>query len=135
MATDQDPRPESSNLPDTRLDAMGMVKRLGNFPDDLIFMLTEVSERVVTTEKKGAVVATFDINKVKGQPAVTIGVKLKERMPEGDESGAVVYAVGDGFLHRDDPRQTVMEFRVVTPDDGSARRLEATEDAVRKVQD
>ncbi len=113
------------------MDALSVAQRLGGgtFLDDLHFNLTEVSEQVVVTGRPGTVTVTLKIEPVKGEPAVTIASALKQSRPAADPKGAIFYAVGDGQLEKNDPRQVPMEFRVV-PDLTSDVRsvgLEASE--------
>jgi hypothetical protein len=98
------------------MDSLTILQRLGggHFIDELAYHLTRVSEEVVTSGNKGTVTVAFSIAQAqRNEPTVIIDEKFSERPPSPETKGAMFYAVGDGMLHKEDPRQTRMEFRVV----------------------
>lgn len=111
------------------MDGLSVAQRLGGgkFLDDLNFALTTVAEDVVVARTKGSVTVTFAIEQIKDEPAVTILSQIKRGHPVPEAKGSIFYAVGDGKLDRNDPRQMTMHFDVVpsglevrTPPDAEA---------------
>ncbi len=116
------------------MDALGVIQRLGGgrLMELLAAALTEVAQSVVLTEKPGSVTLTLKLAKVASQDAVIVTEAIKQGLPVAASRGALFYAVGDGALHLEDPRQTVMEFRTVDVETGEIRELPATQRAARE---
>lgn len=109
------------------MDSLAVIQRLasGEFLDRLAFALTEVGERVVVTGNKGGVTVTFAMTKhMKGEPVVMIEETIKTAPPPDSPRGAMFYAIGNGTLEKDDPRQPALpEFRTVDVSDLSPRLI------------
>ena len=71
--------------------------------------------------KGGRVTVTFKLERIKDEPAVTIISEIKRGHPVPEAKGSIFYAVGDGSLEKNDPRQLTMDFRVV-PGEGLVTR-------------
>jgi len=91
----------------------------GELVDQLARSLILVAEEVRETRKKGAVTLTLNVlPSPGGDDVVIISEDLKRKPPARDPRGAIFFAIGDGLLHRSDPRQT--EFQVRTADSGKS---------------
>ena len=101
------------------MDALGVIQRLGSgkLIDDLHFALVDVSEQVANAKKgsKGTVTLTFEITKDTEDAMVSIIETISRRPPKSEPRGAFFYAL-DGGLHREDPRQPSMDFRILESD-------------------
>jgi hypothetical protein len=96
--------------------AMDLVAKLGmrRALVKLYRALVMTAEEVVQTGNKGAVSMVLTITRPKGSDAaILIEEKIKRGPPSEDPFGAVFYAIGDGLLHDEDPRQTRLELHVV----------------------
>lgn len=114
------------------MDPLAAIQRLagGHFVEDLYVALTQVAEEVANSPvkgTKGAVTVTFVVTKEQaGEPMVSITEAIAKRPPKPEPLGAYFFAV-DGGLHRENPNQVAMEFRVL--DGGSeTRRLNEQEE-------
>ena len=107
------------------MDALGVLNKLaqGRLIESLHAAIVEVAEAVIATEKAGSVTLTLKIAKVGDYEAVTVAEQIKRGLPVPKERGALFF-VGDGELHKEDPRQIPMEFRVVQDADSGVRTLE-----------
>ena len=101
------------------MDALGVLQRLGSgkLIDDLHFALVDIAEQVAHAKKgsKGTVTLTFEISKDTEDAMVSIIETISRRPPKSEPRGAFFFAM-DGGLHREDPRQPSMEFRVLESD-------------------
>lgn len=105
----------------------------GKFLQELADHLAAVSQEVVRTGNKGAVSATLNVERFKDTLMVTVAVQVQPKPPAEKPLGAMFYAVGDGNLWRDDPRQIPMEFReVIDTATGEIKRVGEDEPTVRE---
>lgn len=101
----------------------------GSFPEKLTEALTEIAQEVVKTGKPGKVTVSFEIKQFpQGEPSVAIIETIGRRPPSEPGRGMVAYAM-DGELHRTDPRQIAMTFRVVDEVTGEIRELPNDEES------
>ena len=99
------------------MDPLAVLQRLGSghLLDDLHEALTETAQDVVATGRPGRVTLTLTIStKRKDDPLVTVDESISRASPraKSDPLGAIFWAL-DGALHREDPRQLPLDFRVV----------------------
>lgn len=103
------------------MDPIAVLQRLGNgrFIDDLHEAVAATAQEVVETGKAGTVTVTLKISAANGQgdPFVTVADEIQRKPPKKDPKATFFFAL-DNELHRDDPRQTVMEFRTVNKETG-----------------
>jgi hypothetical protein len=100
------------------MDALATIQRLGQgrLLESLHSALVATSEEVVETGKPGTITLKLTVsNHGQGDELVTVNETLSRTSPKRPSRGAIFYAV-EGELHRDDPRQTKMDFRLVEPD-------------------
>ncbi len=105
------------------MDALATLQRLANgrLIDELHTALVTTAEEVVATGKTGTVTVTFKVsNRGAGDPLVIIEETIARSAPKKDPKGAFFFAI-DGALHREDPRQTTLEFRTVDTETGEIR--------------
>ncbi len=105
------------------MDPLSVLQRLGSgrLIEDLAAALTVTAEEVVATGKPGTVTLTLKVSTIsQGNPLVMVDEQLSRSAPKKDPKGAAFYAV-DGTLHREDPRQMVMEFRTINRETGEIR--------------
>lgn len=84
----------------------------GHFVEDLHLALVLVAEEVVLSRKKGAVSVTFNIHP-NSDDTILITDDLQRKPPKRESRSSVFFSIGDGLLHKGDPRQTQMELRQV----------------------
>ncbi|MFH0899054.1 MAG: hypothetical protein V2A73_00350 [Pseudomonadota bacterium] len=78
----------------------------------------------MTTGKPGSVTVKLTVsNEDQGDPLVIVSSTINRTTPKRDGRGAVFYAV-DGELHREDPRQTKMDFRRIDTSTGEIRDID-----------
>ncbi len=97
------------------MDALAVLQRLGTgrLLEELHEALVTTAEEVVATGKPGTVTLTLKVsNNSQGDAMVMVRETVSRSAPKRDPRGAMFYAL-DGALHREDPRQAVMEFRTV----------------------
>ena len=97
------------------MDALAVLQRLsgGQLIPDLAEALVLTADEVVNTGKPGTVTLTLKVStKRAGDVVVVIDETIARRSPQRDPRGAYFYAV-EGGLHSQDPRQTVMDLRVI----------------------
>lgn len=81
--------------------------------DKLTDAMMLVAEDVINTGRKGKVVLTLGISQASpGEPSVIVVEQIVPTLPKKDPLGAILF-IGDREFHRRDPRQPVMDFRVV----------------------
>lgn len=117
------------------MDALAILQRLagGNLIREVVDALATTAEEVVATGKPGTVTLTLKVStKNQGDPFVIVEETLARAAPKKDARGAYFFAV-DGELHRDDPRQTRIDFRTVDRDTGEVRAAGDVAATVREV--
>ena len=111
------------------MDPLSTLQRLGQgrLIEELHQALVATAEEVRETGKPGAVTLTLKVsNAAQGEPMMVITDQITRKSPSKAPRSAFLYAV-DGELHREDPRQTRMEFRAV--DVTSGEIIEPTDHA------
>ena len=117
------------------MDALAVVQRLGSgrLLDELREALAATAEEVVATGKPGTVTVTLKVsNKGQGDPLVMVDEVVSRASPKRDPRGAYFFAL-DGELHREDPRQQVMEFRSIDTTTGEVREPRRRESEERSL--
>lgn len=97
------------------MDALAAIQRLGQgrLLESLHAALVATSEEVVETGKPGKITLTLSVsNHGQGDEVIIVNETLSRTSPKRPSRGAMFYAV-EGELHKDDPRQIPMEFRLV----------------------
>lgn len=97
------------------MDELTFFQRIGggNFMAKVLRGAEEIAADVIKTGKKGRVTISLEFERFKDDNALVIVTETIKLAPPTEKSnGAMFYSV-EGELHRDDPRQTVMDFRVV----------------------
>ncbi len=115
------------------MNALAVLQRLGTgqLLEDLHAALVATAEEVVATGKPGKVTLTLTLtNKNQGDPLLIIDETVSRTIPKKDAKGAIFWAI-DGELHRDDPRQEVMDFRTVDTRTGEIRQVASERDERR----
>lgn len=116
------------------MDSLAVLQKLGSgrFIDEVVDAVAKTADEVVATGKAGSVTVTLKIsNSGVGDALVVIADQIARRSPKKDPRAAFLYSV-DGTLHREDPRQTVMEFRTV---EGGAPEFRSVEDRGHAVRE
>lgn len=122
------------------VDALEALMSMGGGSGQLVQLMFKslvlVSEEVVETKKKGGVTITLNVlPSPGGDEVVIISEDVKRKPPSRDPKGAIFFAIGDGMLRRNDPRQTTFEVRQA---EGSGttelRVVEHPEPRVREAQ-
>jgi len=117
------------------MDPLSVIQRLGSGHtlEDLYDALTTTAQEVVATGKPGTVTLTLKVsNKGQGNPLVIVEETVARTSPRKDPRGAIFYAL-DGALHREDPRQVRMDFRILDPETGEIRSVDEARNE-RKVE-
>jgi hypothetical protein len=107
------------------VDPLSVIQRLGSGHtlEDLCDALTATAQEVVATGKPGTITLTLKVsNKGQGNPLVIVEETVARTSPKKDPKGAIFFAL-DGALHREDPRQTRMDFRILDPETGEIREV------------
>lgn len=101
--------------------------------EELEEALNKAATEVVETGKPASVTLALKIStKSPGDPMVIIDETVSRSVPKRAPRGAVFFAV-DGELHREDPRQTRMEFRTVDTTTGEIREPQTREKVEREI--
>lgn len=117
------------------MDSIAILQRLGGglLLEELREALIATAEEVVATGKPGSVTLTLKIStKSQFDPFIAIDETLQRKPPGKDARGAWVYAL-DGDFHRDDPRQTRLDFREIDRETGEIRTRDDRATTVREV--
>lgn len=117
------------------MDGLAILQRLGRGTviPDLTDALNKTAEEVVATGKPGTVTLTLKVStKSIGDPFVAIEESIARSAPKKDPRGAFFFAV-EGGLHREDPRQSQIDFRTVDRETGEIRDRDDLAVAVREV--
>ena len=116
------------------MDALTTLNSLGGgkFLEQLADLMAGVASDVVRTGKKGSVAATITIEPLKDGAEVIVTAAVQPKPPAERPQGAVFFAL-DGELHRNDPRQTAMEFRIVDEATGEIRGTVDEAQEIRRV--
>jgi hypothetical protein len=106
------------------MDSLTTLTRLGGgkFLDAISEHLAAVAADVVRTGKKGSVVATITVEQFEAEPEVIVTATVQPKPPSEKPQAAIFFAL-DGELHREDPRQPRLDFRVVNETTGEIRHV------------
>lgn len=108
------------------MDALAILQRLGSgqLLDDLRDALVATAEEVVQTGNAGKVTLTITMTtKSQGDVLIMVDETVSRTVPKADPKGAFFYMVG-GSLHREDPRQSPLDFREVDTSTGELRTVQ-----------
>ena len=96
------------------MDPIEELQRLGggHLLDDIYKSLVLVAEEVIETRKGGSITLTLKVAPAPGgEDRVVVSEDLKRKPPAKEPRGAIYFVIGDGLLHKSDPRQIVFEVR------------------------
>jgi len=101
---------------------------------DLATRLALAAQEVVETQNAATVTLAIKVTPVQGNDAAVIATEeIKVSGPKKNPKGAIFFAVGDGFLHKSDPRQ--VQFGVTQTVDGSAPELRVIDQPAPRVKE
>ena len=105
------------------MDALAVLQRLGGgrLIEEVAEHLKTTADEVVLTGKTGTVTITLKVStKNQGDPMVVVEETIARSAPKKDPKAAYFYSLG-GDLHKNDPRQTSIDFRTVDRETGEIR--------------
>lgn len=107
----------------------------GTVAHDLHLRLMSLGQRVLETRNSGTLTLKLKVDPVKGHDAAfSVTEEISVREPKQEPHGAVFITIGDGQLHKSDPRQTTMfETRIVESGPSELRVIENKPAIVREV--
>lgn len=118
------------------MDELAVVQSLagGKLLPELYKALVLTAEEVIETRKAGSVTLTLKVSPAQGSDvAVVINEDLKRKPPTKDPHGAMYFAIGDGLLHKADPRQQQFELRSIEGGQSELRVSEPPQTTIKEV--
>lgn len=115
------------------LSTQNMLRRLGNgdWMDDVAEALKSLMAEVVETHHAGTLSMTLKISPGPGELSVVIADEITRKPPKKASRDALYYSY-QGEAYTGDPRQTVMEYRIVPDEQPELRVPGDNEPTVRR---
>lgn len=106
----------------------------GTLIERLYAAMVMVAEEVIMTRHKGAVTLKLNVEIAPGSDDVVIvSEDLQRKPPAGEAKGAMFFSIGDGQLHRRDPRQQYFDVRHTEEGQAELRMIEQASPKLRGV--